>query len=74
MNEEKDITVEQWASDQIKAIEAAKEDPQEAHELEDAFYDGILKRILNETVCPYARMLAAAGLRTSTIEFPRWTA
>lgn len=57
----------------VAAIRTERRDPEAAHGGEDALYEAVLRAIASgETDDPAA--IAAAALKSLTVEFPRWCA
>lgn len=68
---ERPLTVEDVAR-RLAEIHAAQDDPEMAHSMEDRLYRDVLAAVAAGT--EDAPMLAAAALRSHTLDFDRWVA
>jgi len=59
---------------EVERIRKLVDDPEEAHDREDALYEAVLKRIAVVSTDLFARQMAKEALKTKAIDFPRWMA
>ena len=56
----------------VEAIEGGRDDPENAHWLEDNLYEAVLREVVAGN--PESKEMAKEALKTKAFDFPRWCA